>query len=330
MATEFMMTLHRELTETKKVAESTADAYLKTLTILNDKKPFKNLTFLKKTEDILTRVAEYADSTQRAVLATIVSVLSLHTETPAKKRLHELYREKMMGKVEETKKADEGKEGQKTKKQTENWVSWDEVKSKKEELAKEVDASRSKKTLLVGDYEHLLSLVVLSLYTDIQPRRNQDYTEMMVVKQWKTDMPTTHNYYDIKGKRFVFNKFKTAKTYGQQIVELPPSLLATLTYYIKRHPLAKEVKTDYPLLVDAHGTPLTAVNAITRILNKLFGGKKVGSSMLRHIFITEKYGGAKTEMERDATAMAHSVAEQQKVYNVPKEASMESVSIPTI
>lgn len=327
MATEFMMTLHRELTETKKVAESTADAYLKTLTILNDKKPFKNLTFLKKTDVILAKVAEYADSTQKAILATLVSVLSLHTDTPAQKRLHELYREKMMGKVEETKKVDEGKEGQKTKKQTENWVSWEEVKSKKEELAKEVETSRTKKALLVGDYDHLISLVVLSLYTDIQPRRNQDYTEMLVVKQWKTEMPTTHNYYDIKGQRFVFNKFKTAKTYGQQIVELPESLKATLTYYIKRHPLAKEKKTDYPLLVDAHGEPLTAVNAITRILNKLFGGKKVGSSMLRHIFITDKYGGTKVEQETDALAMGHSVAEQQKVYNVPKE---HSITIPTL
>jgi hypothetical protein len=80
--------------------------------------------------------------------------------------------------------------------------------------------------------------------------------------------------------------------------------------------------------VDDKGEPLVAVNAITRILNKIFG-KKVGSSMLRHIFITDKYGGAKTEMEKDAEAMGHSVAEQQKVYNVPKE-RVESVVIPTI
>lgn len=326
MATEFMLTLHRELIAEKKVAETTADAYLKTLTILNDKKPFKNLTFLKKTEDILKRVSEYADSTQKAVLATIVSVLSLHTETPAKKKLYDLYREKMMGKVEEVKKVETANEGKKTAKQTENWMTWEEVNAKKDALKAEVEASRKKKTLLVGDYDHLLSLVVLSLYTDTQPRRNLDYQKMLVVKSWKEgDASDENNYYDIKGQRFIFNKFKTAKTYGRQIVELPEALKATLTYYIKRHPLAKEMKTGYPLLVDAHGEPLTAVNAITRLLNKLFG-KKVGSSMLRHIFITDKYGGAKTEMETDATAMGHSVAEQQKVYNVPKE---QSVVIPT-
>lgn len=327
MATEFMLTLRSELLEQKKVAETTADAYLKTLTILNGK-PFKNLNFLKKTEEVLKKVAEYADSTQKAVLATIVSVLSLHTETPAKKKLYELYREKMMGKVEEVKKVEAANEGQKTKKQTENWMTWEEVNEKKKALQTEVEASQKKKTLLVGDYEHLLSHLILSLYTDTQPRRNLDYQKMLVVKSWKEDAPTEHNYYDIKGKRFIFNQFKTAKTYGRQIVELPDALQKTLTYYIKRHPLAKEMKTAYPLLVDDKGEPLKAVNAITRILNKIFG-KKVGSSMLRHIFITDKYGGAKTEMEKDATAMGHSVAEQQKVYNVPKETA-QSVVVPTI
>jgi len=323
-----MLTLRGNLLTEKKVAETTADAYLKTLTILNDKKPFKNLNFLKKSEDILKRVAEYADSTQKAVLATIVSVLSLDTKTPAKKKLYELYREKMMGKVEEVKKVEATNEGQKTKKQTENWMTWEEVKAKKDALQTEVDAGRKKKTLLVGEYDHLLSLVVLSLYTDTQPRRNLDYQKMLVVKNWKEEMPVDHNYYDLKGQRFIFNQFKTAKTYGRQIVELPETLKATLTYSIKRHPLAKEMKTGYPLLVDDKGEPLVAVNAITRILNKIFG-KKVGSSMLRHIFITDKYGGAKTEMEKDAEAMGHSVAEQQKVYNVPKE-RVESVVIPTI
>jgi len=47
--------------------------------------------------------------------------------------------------------------------------------------------------------------------------------------------------------------------------------------------------------------------------------------MLRHIFVTEKYGGTKTEMEKDALAMGHSVAEQQNDNNVP-----QSVNVPTI
>jgi len=318
---EFAASLEAKLVDEKKVSPSTAATYIKTLTILNDKKPFKNLNFLKKTEEILVKIAEYAESSQRAILATIVSVLSLF---PKLNKVYEVYKAAMMTRVEEGRKVAEETKGTKSKKQEENWMTWEEVKEKKDKLASEVAEDLKTKTLNVGQYEKVLHHLVLSLYTDIQPRRNADYTEMMVVKSWKEDLPKDHNYYDIKGKRFIFNKFKTAKTYGQQIVELPESLVSTLTYYIKRHPLAKERKTDYPLLVEANGEPLVAVNAITRILNKVFG-KKVGSSMLRHIFITDKYGGTKTEMETDARAMGHSVAEQQNVYNVP-----QSVTLPTI
>jgi hypothetical protein len=72
-------------------------------------------------------------------------------------------------------------------------------------------------------------------------------------------------------------------------------------------------------LVNADGSALASVNSITRILNKVFG-KHIGSSMLRHIYITHKYGDTKKEMEKDAAAMGHTVAEQQGVYNKPAEA----------
>lgn len=322
MATEFVLNLRRQLVEEKKVAESTADAYVKTLTILNGKKPFKNLNFLKKTDEVLALVREYADSTQRAILATIVSTLSLF---PKLKKTYEVYRTAMSGKVEEHKEEVKETEGHKTEKQEENWMTLDEINAKKAELADAV-ASLPKKNPLVKEYDALLNHLVLSLYTDIEPRRNQDYLKMMVVKKYSDDLSSDSNYYDIKGKRFVFNKFKTAKTYGRQMVELPEPLVATLTRYLKYHPLAKEMKTGFPLLVSHDGQPLTAVNAITRILNRIFG-KKVGSSMLRRIFVTEKFGGAKTEMEATAKAMAHSVDEQQKVYNTPRP---PKVTLPTI
>jgi hypothetical protein len=60
------------------------------------------------------------------------------------------------------------------------------------------------------------------------------------------------------------------------------------------------------------GKPLSQVNAITRILNKTFG-KKVGSSMLRHIYLSSKYGKVVDEMKEDANAMSHSV-DMQKDY----------------
>jgi hypothetical protein len=59
---------------------------------------------------------------------------------------------------------------------------------------------------------------------------------------------------------------------------------------------------------------LNKINSITRILNKLFNPKKVGSSMLRHIYLTEKYGDKLNELEDDAEAMGTSTNMAQSTY----------------
>jgi hypothetical protein len=70
--------------------------------------------------------------------------------------------------------------------------------------------------------------------------------------------------------------------------------------------------SNIPFLVYYNGSLFNKVNCITRILNKTFG-KSVGSSMLRHIFLTNKYGDVIEEQKEDAKAMGHSL-EQQKDY----------------
>lgn len=308
-----MLNLEKELMKTRKVAESTAHAYIKSLYALNKKKPFKNLTFLKKVSEIENIITEYAESTQRGLLATITSVLSMYKDKAGYKKVYQHYQSKMMERVEE--KREEEKEGVvKSDKQAENWLSWDEIQNRKGELKGGLVVK--KRTVDTTEYDKLLQYVVLSLYTEVAPRRNQDYLSMYIVKKWNDKMPTDKNYLDVSGKRFIYNVFKTSKKYGTQIEEIPSALWETLQLFLKHHPLWKEGKKKseaVKLLVGADGTPMTAVNAITRLLNKVFDGKKISSSMIRHIFLTSKYAQPLEEMKRDAEAMAHS-GKQQRDY----------------
>lgn len=296
--------------KTRKVAESTAHAYIKSLYALNKKKPFKNITFLKKVNDTENIISEYAESTQRGLLATITSVLSLYKDKAGYKKVYQHYHDKMMERVEE--KRDEEKEGVvKSKKQAENWLSWDEIQNRKGELKGGLVVN--KRSVDATEFDKLLQYVILSLYTEVAPRRNQDYLSMYIVKKWNDKMATDKNYLDVAGKRFIYNVYKTSKKYGTQTEEVPPALWETLQLFLKHHPLWKEGKrkTDpVKLLVNADGSPMTAVNAITRILNKVFDGKKVGSSLLRHVFLTDKYKDTLGEMKRDADAMGHSTIQQ--------------------
>ena len=319
---EFMLDLAKKLREEKKVAESTATAYIRAMYLLNGKQPYKNLTFLKNTSAIADLVSKYAESTIKTIYASIVSVLSLFKDKPTYKKIYQHYYDLMMGKSEEAKKAETS---DKTQKQTDNWITWDEVQKKVADLREKVAEFKSNKSITSQQYESLLHYLIVSLYTETQPRRNQDYLDMFVAKKQPTE--TEHNYVVLtksKPTSFIFNKFKTSKKYGQQTLEVPEILSNVISEYLKFHPLKKNA--TFKFLVSHDGTPITAVNAITRVLNKIFG-KKVGSSMLRHIFLSTKYDIK--EMEKDANAMGHSVEEQRKYMKGSGE-STQVATVPTI
>jgi len=314
--TEFMSNLSKELVEKKGVTESSALQYVKTMYVLNDKASFKTLSFLRNTEEIAKKIEQYAQSTQKSILASIVSVLSLINEKPTYKKIYKYYYEKMMGKSKEARETDTT---EKTEKQKENWMNWKEICETADGLREEATKAAAKKTVTVAEYAALLNALVLGLYVYTQPRRNQDYLDMLVVKKWREDMPKDRNYLDLAGQRFIFNKYKTAKKYGAQIIAIPNTetqpLMDTIAMYLKFQPLfkASKGKEAVPFLVAGDGHPLTAVNAITRVLNRIFG-KRVGSSMLRHIFLSDKYDVA--EMKEDAEAMGHSMSEQRSYLRV--------------
>jgi len=323
MSTEFMLQLSKDLMEKRKVSETSANAYIRALKSLNEKKPFKTISFLRKKDAIEEVVKKYAPNTQKSLYTAISAVLALHKDKPTYKGIYKFYYDKMMDKGAELQK-DEGESTEKTEKEEKNWIQWEDVQKHKKDLEDEVAKSGKK-----PPFDTLLQLVVLSLYTEMPPRRNQDFLDMVITRTAK-DLPTDKNYLVLKKGglpiQMIFNKYKTAKTYGQQIVDVPDSLASILSMYIKVHPKAKEgnkQSKEFPLLVSEAGVPLTAVNSITRILNKIFG-KNVGSSMLRHIFLSSKYDVA--DMEKDAASMAHSMKEQRSYL---RKADTTAVELPT-
>jgi len=313
---DFITNLQKELIEKKGVAPTTADSYVRTLVVLNNKVPFKNLGFLKKTDDILTKLNEYAETTQKSILAMLVSVLGMFP-SPTYKKSYTIYRQKM---VEAMKEAQENHTTEKTEKQETNWIDWKDIKKMSDEAYAKVKTYKN--NLTPKELDHLLNTTILSLYTCIPPRRNQDYLDMVVVKKWSANTsPKDKNYLDLADSQFVFNKYKTSKKYGTQIVKIPNDaenpLMDVLAAYLKHHPQFKTLKgkgaEPIPFLVGSAGGPLTAANSITRILNKFFG-KKVGSSMLRHSFLTSKYGDLVQEQMEDAQDMGHSIEEARNTY----------------
>lgn len=284
------------------ISATSRKLYLYNLTKLNGGKSVSNLKFLSNA-DLLDKINEAKPNTRRTYLISVVSALKDRPEAKFKKLYAKFY-EQLVNLNKELKDNTE-----KTPKVKENWVEQGTIKEIQQKLQEIIPKIQSKKKISPEEYDELLRLVVLSLYTLQAPRRNKDYVDMSIVKKVPAD--TEHNYLDISEWKWVFNNYKTQKKYQQKVVDIPPELQEILKVYLKFHPDAKELKKKSPekashFLMKSDGTGVTTSTDMTRLLNKIFG-KKIGCSMLRSIFLTDKYGKMAEEMKDDTSAMGTSV-----------------------
>jgi hypothetical protein len=288
------------LFDCKNINNSSKQLYINNLIKLNDNKPIKNLNFLKKYDIINKKLEDYKPNTRRTFIISIVSLLKCINDNKNKNILKHYY-ELMMDYNNQLKNQNDKTENEKS-----NWLSQDEIKTIYDNLKNDINNINSK-NLLIDDYNKILNYVLLSLYLLNPPRRNKDYQYMKIIKIYKKDLPNDINYLDLTNNKFIFNNYKTNKTYKQQIFDINDDLMNIINLYLKYHPNKKELKDKKItyFIVDFNGLPFKHVNDITKRLNKIFG-KNIGVSMLRKIYLTEKYKDTNDEMKQDAEAMGTS------------------------
>lgn len=290
------------------ISASSKKLYTHNLTKLNGGKPIVNLNFLSK-KDVFSKLDALTPNTRRTYLIAIVSCLKDRPEKKYK-TLYTKFYEPLMALNKELK-----DNTQKTDKVKENWVEQSAVQEKRTDLASVIDEVKGLKKVNEEQYDRLLNAVILSLYTLQPPRRNKDYTEMMICMGQHED--ETKNYLDIKNWKWIFNNYKTQKKYKQVVADVPDDLKSVLEVYIKFHPDAKMLKKKtfdpVPFLVHYDGKAINTSTEMTRILNKIFG-KKVGVSMLRASYLTDKYGDKLQELKDDVGAMGTSIDVAQSNY----------------
>lgn len=290
----------------KQVSEISSNFYIRNLERLNGEE-LKNLNFLSNLPEIKEKIAKYKPNTQRSYFISIVSILSLF---PTKKALYKKYYKLMMDMNMKLKKVE--KENKKSETQEKNWDSWNEILNKYNEIKNEV-LTFKKKTLNRDEYDKLLMYVVASLYILNPPRRNKDYQLMNIIHNVpKNNLDADKNYLDLDKQQFIFNNYKTKKNLDTQIFDINDELKKVIKFYLKYYPNPekKEKSFNLPFLVNYENVKFNHSNNITYLLNKLFK-KKISSSMLRHIYLSDKYGDLQKEMNDDSKKMAHSTSQQQ-------------------
>lgn len=199
-----------------------------------------------------------------------------------------------------------------TERQKEGYIPLSEVMGKFHALEKEVAPIMKKDTLDKKEFARVQLYVLLSCLLLIEPRRSLDYTQFKL----KGADETKDNYMKTEKRKpyFVFNQYKTAKKYGMQKLEIPSKL----------HKIIKRWAVLNPhewLLMNTQQSNKISQTQLTHLLYGFFE-KPISTSMLRHIYLTDKYKGvpALAEMEKTAENMGHELSMALKyVKKVSKE-----------
>jgi len=242
-----------------------------------DKKDM-DLDDFKNSEKIIKHLQDTPFSKRKTILASLV-VLTGDTD----------YNSLMM---KDQKQYAEDQLGQKMDGKFVDMLPYTEVEAVLKKYATEAKPLIKKENPTMADLQNIQNFIILALTTGIyhEPRRSSDW--IMKVRNYdeKED-----NYLDLKKKVFVFNHFKTVKKMGAQTIGIDPPLMKILKKWIA-------ISGSDFLLFNNRGNPLQA-SELTHRLNSIFG-KNISTSMLRHIFLTHKFGNIDLKDLTDtATAM---------------------------
>jgi len=188
-----------------------------------------------------------------------------------------------------------------TDRQKEGMMTWAEVMHLYNALGKEVQPLFKRATLDKYQFQKCQMYVLLSCLTLIPPRRSLDYAEFKI----READPEADNFMKIEKKKgfFVFNVYKTARKYKTQQEEIPTKLVTIIKNWTKVNP------HNY-LLMNSKQTGKINSTQITNMLHDFFK-KPTSTSLLRHIYLSDKYKNvpALKDMKETAAAMGHSVDE---------------------
>lgn len=210
-----------------------------------------------------------------------------------------------------TKYEEEQKSGVISEKQKGNFASMEEINTLLSKLKSEVLPLKKKNTLNQKDISTIRSWILFNMLIRIPTRNdasNMLYITQREYKKLSDKQKEEHNYLvnERNNMKFIYNVYKTSKKYGENIVPVPADLKPMLRTYLK----IMDYNTGdniFPLSRNAMSQLLSKTSK--RLLNK-----SISSTMIRKIYLSNKYGSVQEEMEKDAKIMGHSKEMAAAVY----------------
>ena len=311
------MSLRKKIDDSRNIKEKSLRAYMISLRKIHEKldtdAEFDSIDkwlIGKNIEKIITLLSEMKITTRKNYLAAVIVALTTDKDT-YEEALKE-YRKYLDIIVKEYN--TQMKSQTKSDKQEENWVSMDELKDVVAGYKKQIRKLDLTNKELWSNKEYNLyqQYLIGLLYTELPPVR-LDYSNMFVIheRDYKKLKEKDKNFLVLVSrnkKYFSLGSYKTEDKYGVHIIEIPPVINTTINKFLQHN--------DSGYFLTNTQRNVLSDNGLTKMLNRVFAdtGKKISSTMIRHIYLSEKYDARQDEMEKDSKAMLHSVATQQNIY----------------
>jgi integrase len=251
--------------------EKSIKTYTSILKTISKDLGMKDLKDFKKTKEILEYLKDIPGSVRKTRLSALLVITG-----------DDKFKEQMLKDINNYNK--DKKNGNKNEKETEAWMTKEEIKKIFDNLKKRASINYKKGDLKMKELQEIQDFVMLSLFILIPPRRALDFTEMKI-----KNIDTEKDNY-IKNKTMVFNIYKTSKIKGQDKIEIPKELKLILNKWLRVNP------TEY-LLFDSKGNKLSSVKVNQRF-NKIMNKPKFSVNMFRKVFLTDKYKDTVQKMKK--------------------------------
>lgn len=276
-------------------------------------------TDVYKTEDLyeIDKIKPYLEEqkigVKKTLIANILGLLKLQTKPKTPKKVLTKW-EKYFDEVCKDY-ADKSKYKESSEKEKENHMSMEEIKQtlKHYETLTKPIRHKEGKDLKPKDMITFEKYIVLLLYTTLPPLRSEDYYKMLLTISKKD------NYTNLKSRVMYIKVYKTSKTYGTRKINLSKELTDELKTWVEiQKKYNPEITTVYLMpTVSSKLTKPLSQQAFTDLLNRIFHPKKISSSMLRKIYISELIDKQLSPDERKAITkiMGHSLEMQEFIYS---------------
>jgi len=202
----------------------------------------------------------------------------------------------------------------KSEREEKNWITGIDIKNKMTKIKKEIDSIKKINRKYIDLYQQYL---VLNLYTLLPPLRN-DYVLVRIITDSNENLDEDYNYINLDTKQLLLYKYKTNKHYGLKTIDIPSDLIKIIKDWekVKKEFYDNKLKHNFMLL---NTTNLTCMkhNTLTKFINKIFAPKKVSSTILRKVYLSERYPVVHSYAEQlqDSFIMGHSINTQKMVYS---------------